>query len=376
MISLLIRQLRLEVTRCIFTIVAIAAVVAEILILEGFLAGLYLQLREAAINRGGELIVTQAGVSNFVAARSVLPQTARLDVEAVEGVRVAHPLTGISAIYEQNGIRTPIMIIVYDTAGGPTEIIAGDVRPGERGIIIDRALAVKHDLPVGSTMTISEFDFSVSAISTNSAAFMTPFAFITYDDLIDFYFESDIAADIATFPLLSFLLVELDAGAETLEVARQIKKRLDIADVHLPLELASNDETLGKEMLGPILGLLLIVSYGIGILVVGLFMYMAIRNRIRDLGILRALGFRARALSLSALLEAAFLAVLALPLGILLADLIASAIENAAPIYLILPLEPEGILRTSAATLVFALIGALIPVRAIVNIDPAEVFRG
>jgi ABC-type antimicrobial peptide transport system permease subunit len=372
MISLLIRQLRLEVTRCIFTIVAIAAVVAEILILEGFLAGLYLQLREAAINRGGELIVTQAGVSNFVAARSVLPQTARLDVrsvlpqtarldvEAVEGVRVAHPLTGISAIYEQNGIRTPIMIIVYDTAGGPTEIIAGDVRPGERGIIIDRALAVKHDLPVGSTMTISEFDFSVSAISTNSAAFMTPFAFITYDDLIDFYFESDIAADIATFPLLSFLLVELDAGAETLEVARQIKKRLDIADVHLPLELASNDETLGKEMLGPILGLLLIVSYGIGILVVGLFMYMAIRNRIRDLGILRALGFRARALSLSALLEAAFLAVLALPLGILLADLIASAIENAAPIYLILPMEPEGILRTSA----------------IVNIDPAEVFRG
>jgi putative ABC transport system permease protein len=129
-------------------------------------------------------------------------------------------------------------------------------------------------------------------------------------------------------------------------------------------------------MLGPILGLLLIVSYGIGILVVGLFMYMAIRNRIRDLGILRALGFRARALSLSALLEAAFLAVLALPLGILLADLIASAIENAAPIYLILPMEPEGILRTSAATLVFALIGALIPVRAIVNIDPAEVFRG
>jgi hypothetical protein len=153
-----------------------------------------------------------------------LPQTARLDVEAVEGVRVAHPLTGISAIYEQNGIRTPIMIIVYDTAGGPTEIIAGDVRPGERGIIIDRALAVKHDLPVGSTMTISEFDFSVSAISTNSAAFMTPFAFITYDDLIDFYFESDIAADIATFPLLSFLLVELDAGAETLEVARHKSK--------------------------------------------------------------------------------------------------------------------------------------------------------
>jgi hypothetical protein len=80
--TLTLRQLRLEALRSSLTVLAIAAVIAEILIIEGFLAGLYLQLRQAVLNRGGDLVVTQAGIGNFIAARSILPQTARLDVEA------------------------------------------------------------------------------------------------------------------------------------------------------------------------------------------------------------------------------------------------------------------------------------------------------
>ncbi len=375
MFALTLRQLRLETLRSSLTVLAIAAVIAEILILEGFLAGLYLQLRQAVLNRGGDLVVTQAGIGNFIAARSILPQTARLDVEAVEGVRVTHPLTGISVIYERDGRSTPIIVLVYDSAGGPTDIIAGKREPAERGIIIDRALAVKYDLAPGDPMMISDFVFTVSGISVNSSAFLTPFAFITYDDLIDFYFESDIGADIATFALLSFLLVETEPGAGLAEVAARIEERVPVADVYLPSTLAASDERLGREMLGPILGLLLVVSYGIGVLVVGMFMFVAIRGRIRDFGVLKALGFRTRSLSSSALLEALLLTLLALPVGIALAHAIAGIIHANAPVYLILPTEPQGIGRTALAALAFAALGALVPVRAIARIDPAMVFR-
>jgi putative ABC transport system permease protein len=375
MLVLVFRQLRFKPGRTILTVLAIAAVIAEILILEGFLAGLYDQLRTAVLNRGGDLVVTQAGISNFIATRSILPQVSRLQVEEIEGVKVAHPLTGISAIYERDGRRTPIIVLVYDTAGGPTEIVAGEDNPVDRGIIIDRAIANKYDLSPGDPIRISDFDFTVSGVSTNRSAFMTPFAFITYDDLIDFYFESDVAADIATFPLLSFLLVEVEPGARALTVAARIEEGIEAADVFLPDDLAQRDENLGREMLGPILGLLLVVSYGIGVLVVSMFMFSAVHDRLRTLGVLKALGFRQRMLGAAVVLEALVLTLVALPIGILLAVVAAGVIDKIAPVYLILATEPAAVARTAAACLVFATIGAFVPVRAIANIEPAIVFR-
>lgn len=375
MFKLTLHQLRLDLLRSSLTVLAIAAVIAEILVLEGFLAGLYLDLRQAVLNRGGDLVVTQAGIANFIAARSILPQTTRLDVEAVDGVRVAHPLTGISIIYERDGRRTPIILLVYDSAGGPTEIVAGSSVPGKRGIIIDRAIAVKYDLAPGDPMTISDFVFTVSGISTNSSAFLTPFAFITYDDLIDFYFESDIGTDIATFALLSFLLVEAEPGVNLEALAGRIEEQVPVADVFLPATLSARDESLGRKMMGPILELLLVVSYGIGVLVVAMFMFIALRGRMRDFGVLKALGFRSRSLSSAAIFEAVLLTFMALPVGILLAQGIAGFIHANAPIYLILATDGGGIARTAVAAVVFAVLGALVPVRAIARIDPAVVFR-
>lgn len=375
MVFLVLRQLRFEWVRTGLTILAIGAVIAEILILEGFLAGLYVQLRHAVLNRGGDLIVTQAGISNFVAARSILPQTARLQIEDIEGVLEAHPLTGLSVIYERHGRRTPIIVLVYDTAGGPTDIVAGRSIAGDREIIIDRALAIKYDLAPGDPMDISDYEFKVSGVSTNSAAFLTPFAFITYDDLIDFYLESDIAADIATFPLLSFLLVKTEPDTDTRAVAGRIEERIKVADVFLPEELAQKDENLGRELLGPILGLLLVVSYGIGVLVVSMFMFAAVRGRRRNLGVLKALGFQPRTLGIAVLFEATILTLMGLPIGVLLALIIAEIIDTIAPIYLILATEPIAIIRTTVVCLAFGVLGALVPVRAIAHIDPANVFR-
>ncbi len=375
MLRLILRRLRHEAVRTVLTVITLTCIIAEILVLEGFLAGLYDQLRNAVLRRGGDLIVAQAGISNFIAARSILPQMARLQVEEVEGVRVAHPLTGLSVIYERDGRRNPILVLVYDTAGGPSEILEGSGSRGERGIVIDRALAVKYGLKPGDTMEISDFEFTVSGVSTNSAAFLTPFAFITFDDLIDFYFESEVAADIATFPLLSFLLVDLEPGADPVAVSERIEARIDVADVFFPRELALRDERLGREMLGPILGLLLAVSYGIGVLVIAMFMFAAVRGRTRELGVLKALGFKPRTLGTAIVAEAVGLTLIALPAGLALAVVIAQIVHAFAPIYLVLAAEPSAVVRTGLASLAFAAAGALLSMRAVIRIDPAIVFR-
>lgn len=187
------RNLLLEPARTALTAMAIASVVAVILLLEGFYGGLLSQLRNTALNRQADLIVVQAGVSSMTAARSILPQFARRDIEAIDGVAAAYPLTGLSAIYEQRSARTAVFLLVYDDHGGPIKIVEGEATTEPRSVVIDRALSEKYGLEVGSSFVLTDFEFRVSGISSGTAALFTPFVFLRFDDLIDYYLESDTA---------------------------------------------------------------------------------------------------------------------------------------------------------------------------------------
>jgi len=375
MLQYIVRQLRIDMSRTLMRGGAIAAVVAVILVLEGFYAGQLVQLRNTSLNRGGDLIVLQAGVSNMIAVRSVLPQFSRQDVEVVNGVASAHPLTTIALIYEQAGIRTPISLFVYDTAGGPGGLFAGRPIEKDREIVVDRSLAEKYDLSPGDTFVLSDFEFHIAGISEGDAAYFTSFGFVLFDDLLDFYFESDLADDISTFPLLSFLLVNLVADENLVTVAQRIEESVPSADVYLPEMLADKDEALGRVTLGPIFETMIGVAYIVGILVTGIIMFAAINGRRHDLGVLKALGFSNGYLLRIVILEALILASLAIPVGIVLAMLLGVFIESMAPLYLVLPTETIPMIRTALACWGFAIAGSLLPVHMIYRLDPGMVFR-
>ncbi len=375
MLRFILRQLLHDPVRTALTITAMAAVVAVILVLEGFNEGLLAQLRSAVINRDADLIVTQAGVSNMTATRSILPQFARRDVEAVEGVAAADPLTGISMIYRQGDRRAPVSLLVFDTGGGPSRLLAGSGPKQVRDIVIDQSLADKFDLEIGQPFILSDFEFKISGIAQGAAAFFTPFAFIRYDDLIDFYLQSDVAADITTFPMLSFLLLELKDNVDRQVVARRIEEAVPSVDVFTPEALAENDKALGNALMGPIFRFMIDVAYVIGILVTGIIMFSAVNARRHDFGVLKALGFSHGFLSLSVVIESLILALVAIPLGIFFARFIAAAFEAAMPLYLILASEPLSVIRTAVACLVFAVLGALAPIHIIRRLDPGLVFR-
>jgi len=193
--------------------------------------------------------------------------------------------------------------------------------------------------------------------------------------MIDFYMESKVVGDITTFPLLSFLIVELKPGADRSKVAAAIEARVPEADVFVPRTLAANDQKLGRAMLGPVFNLITAVSFVIGVLVIGLIMFAAVNARRRSLGVLKALGFSTRRLSGSVLFEAALITALAFPFGIALAWAVAAVVDWAAPLYVVMFDDPVTLLRTALGCAAFAVAGSLIPVRLIARLEPAIVFR-
>lgn len=375
MFRLVYRQLTYSPLRTGLTTAALAAVVAVILVLEGFDQGLMAQSRQLVMERQADLIVTQAGVGNMHAARSILPQFSRQEVEAVDGVAIAHPLTGILAIYEQDDRSTPIYLFVYDTAGGPRRIIAGGRPAAPRDIVVDRSLARRYGLEPGDPFVLSDFEFRIAGITAYDTALLTPVGYVLFDGLLDFYFESDLAADISTFPLLSFLLIELEPGADRDTVAQRVRERVPAGDVFLPERLADNDASLVRVMFGPVFNLLISVAYLTGVLVAAIIMFAAVLARRRGFGVLKALGFSPAFLTRTVVLEAAVLALIAIPAGMVLAAAIGTTVEAAMPLYLVLPLEPVPVMRTAIGALAFAVLGALAPIPLIHRVDPALAFR-
>jgi len=376
MLKLIIRQLVYEKFRTFLTCMAIGSALAVILLLEGFQTGLFVQLKNVSLNRGADLIVAQTGVSNFVASRSLLPQISREVIESIKGVKVAHPITSIPVIYEKRGYRkSPVFFMVYDTGGGPAVIKEGRTATKPRDIVVDESLAVLYDLKVGDPFIVADFKFNISGITDQSSALFTAFAFINYDDMIDFFFDSDLVGDISNLPLLSFLLVEVKAGANLHDVAAAIEEAEPAADVYFPEQLSENDVSLGRTLFGPVLGVLIGAGYIIALLVVGMIMFAAVQARLRNYGVMKALGFSSHSLVTGITIESLIMVLLAFPIALLMAQLGAWFIEIRVPLYMVPVLETVPVLRTFIAALILAIIGAYLPYRFIARLDPAIVFR-
>lgn len=369
------RQLTYDLTRSFLTAFAISAAIAVILILKGFEQGLYIQSERVVLSRGGQLILAQAGVSNFLAVRSSLPQLTRGRVESIDGVSVAHPITGFWAIYGPEGNKFPLLLLVYDTLGGPVHIVEGRPISDSRDVIIDIGLGRKFDLKPGDPLVISDFEFRVAGITRNSSALFSTFAFVTYDGMIDLFLESEIAPDITTFPLLSFLLVELEPGVEPRTVAQAIEDKVADVDVFKPQELAHNDVELGKELFGPVMGVLIMLSFIIGLLVIGLIIYSDVSSRRHSFGVLKALGFRLSHMVKGVLAQTLLLVLLAFPIGVFTAFVVATVIEWNAPVYMVHVLDPEGLANTFSGVILMMVLGGLLPLRLIARTDPVIAFQ-
>ena len=355
---------------------AVSAAIGLVFLFEGFRVGFYEQLRQFPEQLPTPLVAMQAGVSRFVAERSVLPADARELVEAVPGVRGAHPLIGVPLIYEQAGRRTPVYVVAYDSVGAPESLVAGRQIAGEREVVVDEALASRHALGVGAKAEVLGVEFRVVGLSTDTASMFTPYVFARYVDVVDLYFSgafADFAEDEAT--LLSYLLIELEGDADASVVRAEIERRVPAVDVFTREELAATNVALGRQMLGPILALLVGIAWSVGGLVIALTSYSSVAERLAELAVMKALGASARRLGADVGLEVAIVCSLGLVFGLAAALATAHGIQDWIPSYRLTPGAPGSIAVTGAVSVVLALAGGLVPLRQILAVDPASVFR-
>jgi putative ABC transport system permease protein len=364
--SLARRNLLQNKTRLSLSVGGVALAVMLILVLNGFLDGLYRQITSYLDHSPGSLVVAQEDVVNLLGASSVLPAGLASQVEAVRDVDEAIPILSQFVILDLHGKKQPTYMVGYDPeqGGGPWELFAGRQPRTKREMIFDRVLAERHDLKLGDTVETLGKDFTIVGLSNGTTSWMTSF----------FFLRKEAAEDLLLAPgATSYLLVTTSKGANLDDILRRLNKLSDVNALSKN-EMAANDLKLFAKVFSAPLKLMVAIAFLVGTMIVGLVIYTITVERQREYGVIKAIGAANRVLYQVVLAQALAAASMGTIAGALLAYGISQWIMAARPQFLIV-FDPFDVGWALLSGLVMALVAALFPARVVAGLAPAEVFR-
>lgn len=364
--SLVRRILSKNITRLVLSVVGMALAVMLILVLNGFLDGMYSQITSYLDHSPGSLVVAQEDVVNLLGATSLLPGGIVSQVEVLRGVDEAIPILSQFVIIDLHDKKQPTYMVGYDPdqGGGPWDLIAGRQPQAKREMVFDRVLAERHGLKLGDTIEVLGKDFTIVGLSNGTTSWMTSF----------FFLRKEAAEDLLLTPsATSYLLVSLTKGASPDDTLRQLN---DLSGINALTknEMAANDLDLFAEIFSAPLKLMVAIAFLVGTMIVGLVIYTITVEHQREYGVIKAIGGANRVLYQIVLAQALAVALLGAITGVLLAFGVSQWIMTARPQFLIV-FDLYDVGWALLAGLMMALLAAFFPARAVAELAPAEVFR-
>jgi putative ABC transport system permease protein len=374
-VRVLCKNLLYDRGRVLLSILAVGAVVALIFALEGFKVGLWRQVGGYTARLPVPPVALQAGVSSTVAAPSNVPYETLGQIGAVPGVRRAYPLTLVRTIFASGSQKSAVTIIGYDGAGGPTGLRAGRRVEKQGEAVIDYGVARIHGLKVGDKIELFARQFEIVGLSRNTSSFLGSYFFLPLSDVTGLISAGEGRGVSVGRVVPNVVLVDLQPGAAALAVRQAIEQAVPAVDVLTPSELSSNDVAFARELMGQAVNLIVGTAYVVGILVIGLTLYASVFERLREHGVIKALGAPNTRLYGYVLAQAAVFVATGYAVGFAASEGIARLVEWSAPQYLLVPWDWQVLVRTGVAAIAMAAIASLVPVRQMAGVDPATVFR-
>jgi putative ABC transport system permease protein len=351
--------------------------------LSVFLIGILLSLYRGWNEKVGEYVeavpadlwVASEGTTDFIYAASVLPEGAGTLLGLLPEVDTVSPLivrpVEMAKAGDVPGNEFDVHLVGYDPAvglGGPLEVVEGKSPPGPGEIVVDKETSDRYNVDIGDRLLRGPQSLTVVGKSSRGDFVFTQVGFVTLETAVDFL-RLDPESQ------RTFFLLTLQDPAQTEALAA----RLEVGAPDLMLftgeEFASEtrERILGNIL--PMLVVVLIVAFIVGLSVAGLTIYTATVEKSREYGILKAEGFTNRFLYRVVFEQSLVTSVLGFLLGISATVVVAPFAEDLVPQFVVF-VRWQDILGIIGATLLMALFAAFIPVRRLAHIDPVTVFKG
>lgn len=363
--------------RFLVTLGGIAVAILLILLQGGMYLG-FMQNASGMIDRtGADVWVVSKNSPNFDWSRP-FPERYLSKVRSTPGVAEARTLIFAWAFMRlPDGGTEQVEIIGYHPStdagwGEPSNFLSGDAMSvvGGDAIVIDESAVKKlKGLGPGKRAEIMEHDVRVAGLTGRIRSMTTaPYVFTSYRT------AKKLAGYVGDDNTV-FILARAAPGVSAAELKRRIQERLPYVDVLTRREYSARTRRYWTIQTGMGFGFLMmtVLSFGVGLAIVGQTIYAATMEKLREYATLKALG--ARACEIRAILwtQAGVNAVLgfliALPVfwwSARLLDDLGLTVVAPRPLY-------ASVLALDVA---MCLAASLLSVRKVLELDPAVVFSG
>jgi putative ABC transport system permease protein len=302
-------------------------------------------------------------------------QASRLDlsvvgeVAAVPGVAAAAPIGELTLTVEVGGVLTDLSLwgVDLDGPGGPSPVVEGR-SPGPGEVVMDLS-AVGEGFEIGEIITLvpSGTELKVVGYVEDVRYAVMATAYLSFEEWTTIY-EAEFPS--TPFVPLSLVGVEVEQGEDPTAVGDRITAAVDGVE-GLDRESAASG-TPGVESISQSFSLIVGITFGIVVLVVGFFFLILTVQKMRSFTILRAIGTETSYLAWALIVQIVILVALGslIATGALWAATLGS--NPAFP----LSVDVGLVLSVTAAVLVSSSLAGLLSIRRIAKTDPAEAAQG
>jgi putative ABC transport system permease protein len=367
MTHLALRNLAQQRFRLALSIAGVALAVMLIVLLNGFLAGVYRQVTAYLDHMAPDLVVAEDGVINLLGATSRLAQGTESRAHGIAGIARVIPIVSQFIILDIHDKKVVAYLVGYDedSGGGPWVVREGRLPEDDDEVVLDWVMATTHGFALGDTLEILDEEFTVVGLSDGTNSWMASFLFVEKRAAERLLFGANGS---------SFLLIDLSAGADAQAVEMRLRRRLRDTEILPTATVRQNDLNLLVKVFALPLRLMVSIAFAVGTAILGMVIYSATAERMREYGVLKAVGVQNRLLYALVLQQGLAIGLGGVLVGIGSAWLAAQWIMVASPKFLIL-LESSDVLATGLSGLVMGALASFLPARHVAGLDPAQVFR-
>ncbi len=357
------RNLFADRRRLAASAVAVGLAIMLILLLAGLWAGIRAQATLYEDHTGAALYVVSPGTQGLFTDGSSISRRDVALARLTPGVRWAAPVRTRFAILDLHGRKAAVGVVgaMPGDHGGVWALDRGKAPRADDEIVVDQILAQRHDLHVGSTITVTGNRLRVVGLSRDTSAFMTGLVFVTHR-----------ATDLALRSPGTTSAVLIGTSHPGTVRARLEAAGLTVLDRD---QIRGAALRLATRIYGTPMTLMVGVGLIAGTLVIALIAYTAVSERRREYGIVKAIGGTGWRLARLAIVQTFGIAAAGALAGILLFGIGRAVIEWYRPQFLVV-LDSSAVTRAGLALVVMATVAALLPARRLAHLDPAAAYRG
>lgn len=333
-----------------------------VLALDGIFAGAMRQVTRYIDTADADVFVSQQGVRNMHMSTSSLPMTTLESVAEIDGVESVAPVLYESSALRAGGNRQLSYFIGYRTgsAGGPVAINEG-AEPEAGEIVLDARTASGLGIGIGDRVSALGSNWQVSGLTAGMTNITNT---VSYVRLADF------AIARALPDTASFLLAKTD---EPEAVARSIEAATGLTALTKE-QFSAQERRIVQDMAADLMRIMTVAAFLIGLAVVGLVLYSATLARLREVGVMKALGSTNRATTSVVLAQAAWTVLPSVAVAVGATMLLGLAL-SASGSDTAIAVTVGSVTRTTLGAVVLGVVGALAPLVKVMRVDPASVFR-